>query len=687
MMKMQIAFALAATLLASAACAADAKPAYPPFGLDLGARDKSVKPGNDFFQYANGRYLARTTIPADESVASRRSGMSREIETRLHAIVDELARGALAQPTDIHGKVGAFWSAFMDEARIEQVGVRAIEPELQAIRSAPDLAAIAALMGRSATDFYPSAFNVVIDVDLKKPSVYSLYINQSDMGLPDVDYYAKPEFAPQRAAYRAYASTLLKLLAWPEADAAAGDVLALETRLAQAGWTKTQQRDIVAQYNPVTRAELVALAPAFPWAEFLQGSQLGDRGAFIAAQNTAFPTIATVLADTPLATLKAWMAFRTADAAAAYLPAAFTDASFELHGRTLAGQTEQQPRWKRGLAAVAGKGCDSDPHACFGTLQWAVGQAYAERWFPPAAKAKVQDLVVNLKSAFRQRMAALTWMGPATKAEALRKLDVVTIKVGYPDTWHDYADTPIRRDDLMADVRAAAASDWRFVVTRSAGPVDRADWGMTPQTNNAYSGSLLDIVFPAGILQPPIFDAAADPAVNYGAAGGVIGHEITHQFDDQGRTVDADGILRDWWTPADADAFKARTDVLGAQYAQFEPVPGLHINPGLTMGENLADLGGLTIALDAYHASLHGKPAPVLHGLTGDQRVFLGWAQAWAGKAQPEAIRRLTTSDPHSYRKFRVNGVVRNIDGWYKAFGIQPGDALYIAPDKRVRVW
>ncbi|MEP6505620.1 MAG: M13 family metallopeptidase, partial [Betaproteobacteria bacterium] len=637
-MKTPIAFALAATLLASAAGANAANnasataPAYPPFGFDLTARDKSVKPGDDFFQYVNGRYLARTKIPADESVASRRSGMSREIEARLHAIVDELAKDAPAQPTDIHGKVGAFYSAFMDEARIEQVGASAIEPELQAIRSAPDLATLAGLMGRSTIDFYPAPFNVVVDVDLKRPSVYSVYINQAELGLPDVDYYAKPEYAAQRAAYRACASTLLKLLAWPDADAAAGEILALETRLAQAGWTKVQQRDVVAQYNPVTRAELLALAPAFPWESFLKGAQLGDRDAFVAAQNTAFPKLAAVLADTPLPTLKAWMAFRTADAAAAYLPAAFTSASFELHGRTLAGLSEQPPRWKRGLVAVAGKGCDSDPHACFGTLQWAVGQVYAERWFPPASKAKVQDLVDNLKTAFRQRMAALAWMSPATKAEALRKLDVVTIKVGYPDTWRDYADTPIRRDDLMADVRAAAASDWAFVVKRSTGPVDRAEWGMTPQTNNAYSGSLLDIVFPAGILQPPIFDAAADPAINYGAAGAVIGHELTHQFDDQGRTVDADGILRDWWAPADAAAFKARTDVLGAQYAAFEPLPGLHINPGLTMGENLADLGGVSIALDAYHASLKGKPAPLLGGLTGDQRVFLGWAQAWAGK-------------------------------------------------------
>jgi len=678
--------AAALALAASLAAAAD-KPALPPFGFDLAGRDTATRPGNDFFQYANGRYVARAVIPADESAISRRSGMTREIDNRLHTLVEQLSHEVAEQPGDLRGKVGAFYAAFMDEARIEQLGVQAVEPELGAIRGASDIAALTTLMGRSTVDFFPSPFSVTIDVDLKRPARYAIYLNQADLGLPDIDYYTLPAYEPQRAAYRACIARMLALAGWPEAEALAPEVIAFETRIAQASWTKAQQRDVVASYNPVTRAQLQALAPAFDWAAFLQGAQLGDRDDLIAAQNTAFPKIASVVAATPLPVLKAWMAFRTLDAAADDLPRAFGAASFELHGKVLAGQAEQAPRWKRALVQVAGKGCDSDAHACLGTLQWAVGQAYAERWFPPAAKARMTALAVDLKTAYRAHIQALAWMGPATKAEALRKLDAVTIKVGYPDKWRDYAGVAIRRDDLVGDVRAAAADDWRFQVERSKGPVDRGDWNMTPQTNNAYSGNLLDIVFPAGILQPPIFDAAADAAINYGAVGGVIGHEITHQFDDEGRTVDADGLLRDWWTPEDAAAFKARTAVLGAQYARYEPLPGLHINPELTMGENLADLGGLTMALDAYHASLHGKPAPVLGGLTGDQRVFLGWAQAWAGKAQPEAIRKQTTSDPHSFRKFRVNGVVRNIDGWYKAFGIKPGDALYIAPDKRVRVW
>ena len=381
--------------------------AWPPFGFDLTARDPATKPGDDFFQYANGRYLARSVIPSDEASVSRRSGMTREIDKRLHAILEDLSHGVAEQPADIHGKVGAYYVAFMDEARIEQVGVRAIAPELDAIRSASDLAALTTLMGRSTVDFYPSPFAVQVDVDLKRTDVYSIYLTQADLGLPAIEYYTEPAYETQRAAYRAaYAAKLLTLAGWPDADAVAPEVLALETRIAEASWTKVQQRDVVAQYHPVSRAELQALAPAFAWNEFLQAAQLGDRTTLIAMQDTAFPKIADVIGTTPLATLKAWMAFRTADAAAAYLPRAFTDARFELRGRVLAGQAEQAPRWKRSLTVVAGKGCDSDPQACFGTLQWAVGQVYAERWFPPAAKARMTDLAVNMKKAFRVHMEA-----------------------------------------------------------------------------------------------------------------------------------------------------------------------------------------------------------------------------------------------------------------------------------------
>jgi putative endopeptidase len=680
-------FIIVSALAVGAAVTASASPYYAPFGLDLTAFDKTTAPGKDFFQYANGGYLARTVIPPDQPAATRRSDMTDRIDAHLHLILDDAARNVPSAPTDPRGKVGAFYAAFMDEDRINRTGVHAIDTQLAAIRDAQDSAALAALMGRSIIDFYPSPFAVAIDVDLKHPDRYAVYLSQSGLGLPSIDYYTKPDFAPQRAAYRTYAAKLLTLIGWPKPDAVVQAVLALETSIAQASWTEVEQRDPTTQYNPVTPEQLAAIAPGFPWHNYLSAAQLGNKSSLIATQNTALPKIASVVARTPLEVVKAWMAFRVADDAAPYLPAAFSDARFAFRGGVLEGQTQQQSRWERGIAAVSGADCSYAVHSCFGTLKWAAGQLYVERYFPPATKATITALVVELKSAFRHRLATNPWMGSATKAEALKKLDATLIKVGYPDRWRDYSGVVIRRDDLTGDVRAAAADDWAFVVQRSSGPVDRSEWLLAPQANNAYNGSFNDVVFPAGILQAPIFDAAADSAINYGAVGAVIGHEMTHGFDDEGRQIDADGALRDWWTPTDAAAFEARAAALGKQYAQYEPVPGVRINPQLTMGENIADLGGLSIALDAYHASLHGKPAPVLAGLSGDQRVFLGWAQGWAGKATPEEIKRLTTSDPHSYRKYRVNGVVRNIDGWYAAFSVKQGDKYYIAPDQRVRIW
>jgi putative endopeptidase len=675
-----------AAVAAAMATAAPRSPVYPPFGLDLSAPDKRVKPGDDFFEYANGAYLARTVIPADRPNASRRIEMTDRMEAQLHALLEDSAKAGAGEGN--RGKVGAFYAAFMDEAQAERLGASPLQPELAAIRSAGDRAALARLMGEGQGGLYPELFGLGIDADLKRPDLYALYAGQSGLGLPDRDYYLKPELAAKKDAYRAYAAKLLALAGWPDPEKGAEAAIAFETRVAEASWTKVQQRDLPSLYNPMTPAELAAFAPGFDWRDYLEAAGAAGKTSIVVGEKSAFPKLAAIYAATPLDDLKAWMAFRVADAAAPYLSKAFVDAHFELHGRTLTGQSQIRPRWKRAIVAVGGGDCGADPASCFGTINWAVGDLYAARYFPPETKAKVTALVANLKAAFRARLERLDWMGPETKREALKKLDTYTIKVGYPDApQRDYSGVAIRRDDLLGNVRRAAAAEWAFRVRRSGGRVDRGEWQMTPQTNDAYNGSLRDIVFPAGILQAPIFDAAADPAINYGAIGGVIGHEMTHGFDDQGRTIDAAGALRDWWTPADAAAFKARADRLGAQYASYEPVPGLHINPGLTMGENIADLGGLSIALDAYHRSLGGKPAPVIGGLTGDQRVFLGWAQAWAGKAQPDSIRQQTISDPHSFRKYRVNGVVRNIDGWYAAFPVKPGDALYLAPADRARIW
>jgi putative endopeptidase len=613
--------------------------------------------------------------------------MTDRMEANLHQLLQEAAKDVGEQPADNRGKAGAFYYSFLDEPQIERTGVAAIAPELDAIRSASDPSRLAALMGQSAYDFYPAIAAPFVDSDLKAPERYAIYFNQSGLGLPDRDYYLKPEFAAQRQAYADYARQLLTLVGWQDPANAAAAALAFETRLAEDSWDKTRLRDPTTQYNPHTPAELAALAPGVDWAALLSNAKLGDRDRLIVGQPDAVTKLAATYAATPLDTLKAWMAFRVADAAAPYLPKAFAEARFNFRDKTLLGQAQMAPRWKRGMLAVAGGDCGADPSSCFGTFNWGVGELYAGRYFPAETKQRIEALVQDVKAAYRNRIEHLDWMGPATRGEALKKLDTYTIKVGYPDTPRDYSKLVVRRDDLVGNVRRSAAADWQFYVDRTKGPVDKADWLMSPQTNDAYYGSLRDIVFPAGILQAPMFDANADPAYNYGGIGGVIGHELTHGFDDQGRTIDAAGALRDWWTAKDAAEFKRRAKTLGDQYAQFEPVAGAHIKPDLTMGENIADLGGLTMALDAYHASLHGAKAPVVDGMTGDQRVFMGWAQVWAGKMTPEAIRNLTTSDPHSYRKYRVNGVVRNIDAWYAAFGVKPGDAMYIPPEKRARIW
>ena len=677
----------AAGMAIPAAAQSGSGPFYAPNGYDLTALDKATNPGDDFFQYANGKYLERAVIPADRPTVSRRYEMTDRMEANVHQLLQQAASGVGEQPSDVRGKAGAFYASYMDEATVDRIGVAAIGPELEAIRAASSPSDLAGLMGQGAYDFYPQIVSTFIDTDVKAPDHYAIYLNQNGIGLPDRDYYLKPEFAKEREAYKDYATKLLSLVGWADPAAAAEKVVAFESRLAHDSWDKAKLRDPTIQYNPHSPAELAKVAPGFDWNVFLDASKLGGRNRVIVGQPDAIARLAADFASAPLDTVKAWMAFRVADQAAGYLPAPFAEARFAFRGKTLQGQAEQSPRWKRGMLAAAGGDCGADPGSCFGTFNWGVGELYSERYFPAETKQQIEALVKDLMTAYHKRIEHLDWMGPQTKAEALKKLDTYTVKVGYPDKPRDYSNLIIRRDDLVGNVRRAAAADWQFYVDRSKGPVDKGDWGMTPQTNDAYNGSLRDIVFPAGILQAPIFDANADPAYNYGAIGGVIGHELTHGFDDQGRSIDAAGALRDWWTPKDAAEFKRRAKILGDQYAEFEPVPGVHIKPDLTMGENIADLGGLTLALDAYHESLHGAKAPVVDGFTGDQRVFLGWAQAWAGKMTTEAIRNLTTSDPHSYRKYRVNGVVRNIDAWYTAFGVKPGDALYIPKEKRARIW
>jgi putative endopeptidase len=690
--KYSLAGTCAAIALVAAALAQDArKPMLGTWGFDSAAMDQTVKPGDNFFRYVNGTWLDRAVISPDKSAVSRRLEMTDRVESRLHDIMEASAAKAVHQPRDLEGKVGAFYKAFMNEMGAERLADKPIGPTLAAVRAGRTRNALAALMGRSNADFEATLFNVSIDIDLKDPNRYAVYLNQGGLGLPDRDYYLDRSFAEKKSNYQSYVAQLLHLLGWPEADARAKDVVDFETRVAEVSWTKAQDREVSATYNPVSLAELEKLTPGFGWNGFLQRAGVAGESQYIAAENTAFPKIADVYSHTPIATLQAWQAFHVADNAAPYLSKAFADAWYEMHDKSLAGQAQQRVRWKRAITAVSGGDFGAaDRFGTFGTMGWGVGQIYTAKYFPPEAKANVEALVHNLVASYRARLDRLDWMSASTKAEAIKKLETYSIKVGYPEHPRDYSELIVTDDDLVGDVRRAAALDWLFLVRRSHGPVDRGDWFMTPQTNDAYNGSLRDIVFPAGILQPPIFDVNADAALNYGAVGAIIGHELTHGFDDQGRKIDARGALEDWWSREDAEKFTARAAVLGGQYSSFRPLPNepnVRVNGDLTMGENIADLGGLTLALDAYQTSLGGKPAATIGGFTGIQRVFLGWAQAWCGKVTDDYVRKQVVTDPHSPRQFRVNGVVRNIDAWYSAFDVKPGEKLFVAPGDRVHIW
>ncbi len=531
-------------------------------------------------------------------------------------------------------------------------------------------------MGKANTSFNGGLFSVGIQNDAKSPDRYAVYLAQDGLGLPDRDYYLKYGFAEQKGKYEAYVAQTLKAINWPDAEARAVAIVDLESEIAAAGWTKVEQRDPVKSFNPMTPDELAALAPGFPWRDFLTAARLGAVKRVIVGEKSAFPRLAEIYAQAPIATLQAWLAFKVADNASPYLSKRFVDANYEFRNKTLQGQPEQKPRWKRAAALLDNQ------------VGEAVGKAYVAQYFPPESKAKMEALIGQLRVALAARLQRVTWMTAATRAKAVEKLSRFTVKVGYPTAWRDYSALRVSPTDLYGDVEKATAFDWVRRVNRLDRPVDRTEWDMTPQTVNAYYNPLQnEIVFPAAILQPPFFDPAADMAVNFGAIGGVIGHEMTHGFDDQGRQFDGSGALADWWAPDDAAKYVVQTKRLGAQYSAFEPIKGSHINGDLTMGENIADLGGLLLGLDAYHLSLKGGPAPTLDGVTGDQRVFYGWGQVWRGAIRDNALRQQLVVDPHSPAHDRVDGVVRNIDAWYAAFNIQPSDPMYVPPEQRVRIW
>ena len=673
-MKKHLMCAVALSACIFAPCVAVAQDAhFKPWGFDLEGRDLSVRPGDDFNAHANGHYLANVEIPADKTRFGPFDVLYENAQTQLRAIIEEAA----ANPaTDNARKVGALYASFMDEAALEALGAAPMQADLAAVRAADSHSDIARLMGASKETFGSSLFAVDVMEDMKNSSVNALYLGIGALGLPEREYYLADSFAPQREAYQAYVAQMLGMIGWDDPAKAASDILAFETRIAEKHWKIAERRQFDKLYNPIASADLAGHAPGFDWATFLNAARVGDVEQVVMMENTALPGMAEVFAATDLDTLKAWQAFTIADGAAPYLSRAFVDARFEFRNKTLRGQPENRPRWNRGVALVDG------------SLAEVLGQEYVARHFPASSKAQMEELVSNLTAEMRDRLSKLEWMTPATRAEALAKLDSFRPKIGYPNKWRSYDALTVQADDLYGNLERIAAFDWAYSRAKLDKPVDLEEWGMSPQTVNAYYHPLRnEIVFPAAILQPPFFDPAADPAINYGGIGAVIGHEIMHGFDDQGRKTDAKGQLRDWWTAEDAARFDEQAKKLGALYAAQEPLPGVNINPELTMGENIADLGGLTLAHAAYNRSLGGQPAPVLDGVTGDQRVFYGWAQVWRDKIRDETLREYLATDPHSPGSARAATPPRNIDAWYDAFGITADQKQYLKPQDRVRIW
>jgi len=643
-------------------------------GLDLAAGDRSVRPGDDFFAYANGGWYGSFTIPADHSSYGPFNALEELSTERVRALIEAAADAHPAAGTPGQ-QIGDYYASFMDSQTIEANGLAPARADLERIAAATtreELARLFALPG------FASLFDIDLPADLRNPDRYAVVISESSLGLPDRDYYLKddPQLRALREQYLAYIAEILTLGGSADAGAKARDIMAFETAAARVQWPIEKRRDVEATYNPRTRQQLLGLAPGFPWAAFLESAQLGSRQDLVLAELGAIRDLAQLFSHTPVTTLQAWLTFQYLSGHAPYLPQRFDAAHFAFYGRALRGQPQQRERWKRAV---------DDVDAALGEP---VGRLYVARYFPPESKVKMLALVGDLLAALNERIDELDWMTTATKSRAHEKLATFTLKIGYPDEWKDYSALVIRRDDLLGNVRRAAEWHWSYQLARLDRPVDRAEWQMNPQDINAYyNPSNNEIVFPAAILQPPFFDPNADAAVNFGAIGAVIGHEIGHGFDDQGRKFGPDGGLEDWWTAQDARVFTARTARLIHEYSAFEALPGLKVNGANTVGENIGDLGGLNMAYEAYRLSLRGAPAPVIDDLSGAQRFFLAYAQVWRSKYRDGALRELVMSDVHSPDRFRVNGPLPNIDAWYQAFDVQPDDRLYIKPEDRVRIW
>ncbi|HET7457148.1 MAG TPA: M13 family metallopeptidase [Gemmatimonadaceae bacterium] len=671
----RVAFVLAAAALtASSAAAQDGR----ALGVDTTNFDRSVRPQDDFFRFVNGGWLKRAQIPQDASSWGSFNELRENSRTALHSIVEEAAAAKNAPAGSEQRKVGDLYASFMDSAAVEARGLAPLQGELRAIGAVKTRAQLPAAFAHLARLGVNGPLGVGVGPDQKNSTVNILTVTQSGLGLPDRDYYLLQDakMAQTRRAYEGYVGRLLSLANQPDPNGAASRIVALETAIAGKQWDRARSRDRNATYNKMTVAELAAMVPSYDVKAYLKAAGLAKATDVVVRQPDYVKALDSIVANTPPATWREYMTYKLLDNYADELPAAFGEARFMFRGRTLSGQQQQQARWKRGVDEVEG------------ALGEAVGKLYVQRNFKPEAKARMDAMVRNLRLAYQVGIDSLDWMSPETKAQAKDKLAHFTVKIAYPDKWRDYSSLAIKRDDLLGNTMRANAFQYDDMASRLGKPVDRTRWGMTPQTVNAYYNATgNEIVFPAAILQPPFFDVNADDAVNYGAIGAVIGHEIGHGFDDQGRKSDGTGNLRDWWTSADATAFEARTTKLGAQYEAISPVEGTHINGKLTMGENIGDLSGLAQAYRAYHLSLGGKPAPVIDGFTGDQRFFMGYAQIWRALYRDEALRRQLLSDPHSPGMARAYVPLVNNDAFDRAWDVKPGDKMYLPPEQRVKIW
>ncbi len=657
-----------------AAMETGAAPELGAWGVETDYIDPEVDPGDDFYRHVNGKWIDTFQIPDEFSSYGSFTVLFERSEERVRQIIEDLAEGD-ADAGSIEQKIGDFYASFID---VDAINAKGLEPladdmaRLNALETHEDVARAMADPGLGLSAF----IGAWVDVDSKQTDRYIVYLTQSGLGLPNRDYYLEDRFADKREKYKTYIADMLTLAGVDGAAEKAPAIYDAELRMAEVHWEPAKRRNRDLTYNLKTREELAAFAPGAPWAAMLEEAGLGAQQEFIVREDDAIQALAAIFAETPVETWRDYLVFHLLRSNASVLPSEFDEATFGFFGTELRGTPQQRERWKRGVAAVNG------------ALGEAVGKVYVERHFPPDSKAQMEELVGNLRSTLDQRLDTLPWMSDETKVAAHQKLEKFTAKIGYPDKWEDYADFTVVRGDAYGNAKQSSLFDWNDQIEKLGGPIDRTEWFMNPQRVNAYySPNRNEIVFPAAILQAPFFDPHADAAVNYGGIGAVIGHEIGHGFDDQGRKSDGDGMLRDWWTEEDAAAFQKLADALGAQYETYEPIKGFPLDPLLTMGENIGDLGGVAMAYHAYKLSLNGKEAPVLDGYTGDQRFFMAWAQVWKRVVREEQLKNQIATGPHSPARYRVNGVVRNMDAWYEAFGVGEGDDLYLPPEERVQIW